>query len=82
MPIYLLHDPILKFFMFQELGGPPPPFGEDVFQELIDLELVSTLIIAAVGTLILAILLTKLVEEPLRKCTHKFMVNHKKSIVI
>ena len=64
MPIYLLHDPILKFFMFQEL---------------IDLELVSTLIIAAVVTLILAILLTKLVEEP---HTHKFMVNHKKSIII
>ena len=67
MPIYLLHDPILKFFMFQEL---------------IDLELVSTLIIAAVVTLILAILLTKLVEEPLKKFIHKFMVNHKKSIII
>ena len=53
-----------------------------MFQELIDLELVSTLIIAAVVTLILAILLTKLVEEPLRKFIHKFMVNHKKSIII
>ena len=52
MPIYLLHDPILKFF---------------IFQVLIDQELVSTLIISAVVTLILAIGLTKLVEEPLKR---------------
>ena len=67
MPIYLLHDPILKFFIFQVL----------IYQEL-----VSTLIIAAVVTLILAIGLTKLVEEPLRKFAHKIMFKHKKSIII
>ena len=67
MPIYLLHDPILHFF---------------IFHVEIDQVLVSTLVTAAVVTLVLAILLTKLVEEPLRRFADKFIVNHKQIIMI
>ena len=67
MSIYLLHDPILKFL---------------IFQVLIDQESVSTLILAAVITLIMAVFITKLIEDPLRKCCQKNKLTNKKGIII
>ena len=67
MSIYLLHDPILKFL---------------IFQVLIDQESVSTLVLAAVITLIMAVLITKLIEEPLKKCSQENNLTNKKGIII
>ena len=52
LQIYVLHDPVLKFFIFWLLW---------------DQEQLSTLLAAAGATLTLAILLTHLVEQPIRR---------------
>ena len=53
MAIYLLHDPVVKYC---------------IFRLLLDQEAVSTLLLAATATLVLAMAVTRLIEEPLRMC--------------
>ena len=67
MAIYLLHDPVVKYC---------------IFRLLLDQEAVSTLLLAAAATLVLAMAVTRLIEEPLRKVAHNVLFKSRTGTII
>ena len=67
MSIYLLHDPVVIYL---------------IFHVLLDQESIVPFTLAALATLVLAVIMTELVENPLKKCFKKKVSSNSMGIIV